>query len=134
LGITQGVSILPVAASTGTAKAVMYYLEDGAVEREGLMAIIMAIGDVVFRQFLLAMARLPNDPLKDAVLVDHCLYFLSHSCHRYFRVRTAAFRYAVDLLDRFPQLLWHDKWWVPVYESCYLPQITIDVVAVLNPC
>ena len=98
------------AAACGTLKAVMHYLEDGALEREGLTTLISAICDLCFRQFCSTMTKQADSAGQPLVLLDHCLFLLAQCAHRYIRVRTAAFRYLVDLLDKFPQLLWNTSW------------------------
>jgi hypothetical protein len=88
--------------------------------------------DQVFRVFLSRLVTEGRSTQREAVLLDHALFFLAHCCHRFARVRSAAFSYivqvrfnlsrifvqyvvsfrlfsCVQLADQFPQLLWRQE-------------------------
>lgn len=95
-------------ASTGVCKAPLLYLYDASIEREGLGALMASICDAAFRAFLSRAMRMGRCEERNAMLTDHALYFLAHTAHRFARVRNASFKSLVDMVDRFPQLLWEE--------------------------
>ncbi len=97
----------------------LHYLGDAGIEREGLAPIVIAISDAAFKAFVASMLRQTSSSGREAALCDHALYFLSRTCHRFQRLRSLAFRYLVDLADRFPQLLWNEKWCALTYLCIY---------------
>ena len=95
-------------ASAGTCKAPFSYLLDPTIEQEGLGPLAECLIDVVFESFVHFAVRLGSGPASDAILSDHLLYFLSLCAHRFPRVRRAAFRVIVALIERFPRLMWSE--------------------------
>jgi hypothetical protein len=71
-----------------------------------------AVADAAFRVFLARALRQGRSAARDACLRDHALCFLAHTGHRYPRVRGVAYRHLVELLERFPHLLWDEAWCV----------------------
>lgn len=74
----------------------LLYLGDSSIEREGLGPLTAAVADQVFRAFLARLARDGRTPEREALLLDHALHFLAHCCHRFARLRSAAFSFLVQ--------------------------------------
>lgn len=85
------------AANGGGCKAILLYLADSSVEREGLGPVVSAIGDQVFRAFLTQLSQEGRTPAREALLLDHALYYLSYCCHRFSRLRGSAFSFIVQV-------------------------------------
>jgi predicted RecA/RadA family phage recombinase len=88
------------AASGGVCKAPLAYLADSGVEHDGLGAVVEGICEQAFHAFVRRLVAEGRSASREAVLLDHALFFLAHCCHRYARVRSAAFSYIVQVRGR----------------------------------
>jgi len=97
-----------------------------------------AVADAAFRVFLARALRQGRSAGRDACLRDHALCFLAHTGHRYPRVRGVAYRHLVELLERFPHLLWDEAWCVLAcsggWQGCAGPREACGVWIHVLPC